>query len=113
MSGLRVRLLLPDAASTGASQVHVALRDTSQEDAEHPTVAETFAELPAGGEAELYLPVEAGALDPRNRYSVWAHVTPGNPERLAPGDFITTAATPVDMSDIEQERTIPVSLQQI
>lgn len=113
MSGLHIRVLLPTEVDAGAYQVSVALRDTSMEDAEHPTVAEVRTELQAGTVTEVYLPVPVDPLDPRNRYTLWVHASSGDTGRLAPGDYITTAAVPVGVSDIEQERRVDVALQRI
>jgi hypothetical protein len=112
--GLRVRVLPPPSAPTaGTLPVHAVLRDTSMEDVEHPTVAEVHTEMSADGTTELFLPVQADTLDPRNRYSLWVHAGTGDLERLTPGDLITTTALPVEGDDVRQQREIVVTLQQI
>jgi hypothetical protein len=112
MAGLHVRVLLSGAPDAGTYQVVVALRDTSREDAEHPTVATARVEVAAGAAAEVYLPVRV-ELDPRNRYTLWAHAAAGETERISPGDYLTTAVVPVTAPEVRQEREIELTLRRI
>jgi hypothetical protein len=82
------------------------------EDVEHPTVAEARAEV-VGAVTQVYLPASVEPLDRRNRYTLWVHASAGDVERLTPGDYITTSAVPVSVSDIEQEREVEATLQRI
>lgn len=97
MGRIRVRLDLPELRPEDRDcVVRVVVRDTTQADALHPTVAELADRVeldPGGVELSLDLPQD---LDPRHRYSVWAHLDHDGSGEIASGDLITTENVAVD-----------------
>ncbi|HEX5927888.1 MAG TPA: YbaY family lipoprotein [Solirubrobacterales bacterium] len=97
MGQVRFRLEVPASAPAGQeSTVRVAVRDTSEADALHPAVAEAVSRMAVdtdGVELSLDLPE---TLDPRHRYSVWAHVDRDGSGEIAAGDLITTRDVALD-----------------
>jgi uncharacterized lipoprotein YbaY len=94
---LTVRVQIDDPIpDDDGSTVRVALRDTSQADAHHPTVVEVVSVIRAADEpVEIALDVPENALDERHRYSVWTHIDHDGKGELSPGDLITTQNVPV------------------
>jgi hypothetical protein len=83
------------------------------EDTLHPTVAEATGGLkPGQSRIEIALELPDSGLDPRHRYSVWAHVDHGGTGEIKPGDLITTQNVPVSSADIDTE-AIEVPLTRI
>lgn len=115
MAELRVRVELPDLGpDDGRGTVRVVLRDTSMADGLDPTIAEAASAVPAGGDAvDLVLDVPAEAVDPRHRYSLWAHVDRAGDGALASGDLITTVNVPVTADDIAAGRSYDVPVVRI
>lgn len=97
-----MRLSLPDLRPEDAgATVRVTLRDTTMEDALHPTVAETTAILEGERDtAEVVMTVPSHALDPRHRYSVWVQVDHEGSGGVTPGDLITTQNVPITPDDL-------------
>jgi hypothetical protein len=91
-------LSAPDAGST----VRVAIRDTTLADALHPTVAEVIGILEPESEAELSVELPPERLNPRHRYSLWAHVDQAGDGEIRPGDLITTQNVPVRPEDVDR-----------
>jgi len=92
MSKIRFLLAIPDPGPRDSgSLVRLAIRDTTLADALHPTVAETTEGLDDAAEGiEVSLELPDQALDPRHRYSVWAHVDHEGQGEIQTGDLITT-----------------------
>jgi Type III secretion system lipoprotein chaperone (YscW) len=104
---------MPDLSATDAgSTVRVAIRDTSLADALHPTIAEATGTLKPDSEAELSVELPRERLDPRHRYSLWAHVDHHGDGEIRPGDLITTQNVPVRREDVDRGR-IEVPLTRI
>lgn len=82
-------------------------------DALHPTVAEATKVLePDREEIEVTLDIPEGVLDPRQRYSLWAHIDHEGTGQLKGGDMITTQNVPVTPEDVDG-RTLEVPLTRI
>lgn len=105
MPQIRVRLRIPDQRPEDhGSRVRVSLMDTSQADALHPTVTEATGVVSAGGDdVEVVLDVPEGALDARNRYSLFAHVDHRGDGKINPGDLIITQNVPVTIDQAGAE----------
>lgn len=103
MRRLQVRLRIPDRRPQDAgSTVRIALRDTTLADTEHPTIAEASGTLAPGGDwVELSVDVPDEQLDPRHRYSVWAHVDRDGSGEIRGGDLITTQDVAVRPDDLD------------
>jgi hypothetical protein len=82
-------------------------------DALHPTVAEATGVVEQDRDAiDLTLDIPEGTLEPRQRYSLWAHVDHGGTAQLKGGDLITTQNVPVTPEDVDG-RTLEVPLTRI
>lgn len=112
---LRVKLDLKGRDNNDLGQVvWIVLRDTSEADAVHPTVAETKGIIEAGSEIELTIDLPDNALEERHRYSLWAHVDHVGDGAIHPGDLITTENIPVVPSDTTEDASaVQVRLQRI
>lgn len=98
-----MRLRIPDLRATDAgSTVRIAIRDTTLADALHPTIAEATGTLEPDHEAELNVELPRERLDPRHRYSLWAHVDQDGGGEIRPGDLITTQNVPVQREDVDR-----------
>lgn len=115
MAELRVRVELSELGpddETGT--VRVVLRDTTLADGLDPTIVETASAVPVGGGAvDVVLDVPADAVDPRHRYSLWAHVDRAGDGALASGDLITTVNVPVTADDIAAGRSYDLPVARI
>ena len=102
MAQLTVRIEIGDPmADDDGSTARVALLDTSQADAHHPTIAEAVGVIDSADEPfEIVIDVPDGALDELSRYSLWAHVDQGSTGTIGSGDLITTQNIPVDPAEL-------------
>jgi hypothetical protein len=102
MNKIRLHLRIPDLLPDDqGSAVRIAVRDTTQADALHPTVAEASGTVPVDADdvkVDVNLPDQP--LDPRRRYSVWAHVDHSGNGQLGAGDLITTQDVQVGPEDV-------------
>jgi uncharacterized lipoprotein YbaY len=115
MSRLRLRLRVgdPDPDDRG-STVRVEIRDTTLADALHPTIAEATGTMaPDGERAELSVDLPDEPLDPRHRYSVWAHVDHTGNGQLQAGDLITAESIPIDPVDVDADDPVDVPMRRI
>lgn len=105
MGKVQLKVRIPDPIERDrGSTVRVAVRDTTQADALHPTVAEATGTVAASGEvAELSIDLPDEPLDPRHRYSVWAHVDHAGQGELRPGDLITTQDVQIGPDDVDAD----------
>jgi hypothetical protein len=62
---------------------------------------------------EVTLDVREGQLDPRHRYSIWAHVDHSGTGKLQRGDLITTTDIPVPADDVASGRVLEIRLTRI
>ena len=116
MGRLRVRLHVPDCRPNDAgSKVRVAVVDTSQADALHPTVVEAEGVVKAGSKRiDVTLDVPSGALQKRHRYALTAHVDHAGTGAFQAGDLIITESIPVTVEDAERDVvTIDANLTRI
>ena len=102
MPRLTVRVQIDDPIhDDDNSLLRLALLDTSQADAHHPTVAEATGSIGSADDpVEVVIDVPEAALDVRNRYSLFAHVDHDGSGLLVSGDLITTRDVPVDPREL-------------
>lgn len=104
MSAIHFRLDVPEPGpQDSGSLLRLAIRDTTLADALHPTVAETTASVEDAGGIEVTLELPDEALDPRRRYSVWAHLDHEGEGEIKTGDLITTQEVSVRPEHIDAE----------
>jgi uncharacterized lipoprotein YbaY len=92
------RVVFPaDDRPADAAALVVRLEDVSLADAPATTVAQQRIEHPAtdAGDVPFRIEVPEGALDPRRRYTLRAHVDVSGTGTVTAGDFVSTVATPV------------------
>lgn len=105
MSKIRFRLEIPDPGpDDSGSLLRLAIRDTTLADALHPTIAETTEGVENAAEGmEVTLDLPDQGLDPRHRYSVWAHLDHEGQGEIQSGDLITTQDVSVLPEHVDAE----------
>lgn len=104
MGQLRVELeVLGDDLESDDGMVHVTIRDTTMADTLHPLIAEASAPLAQMRTGVFDMEVPDGAMEPRHRYSLFAHVDHSGDGSITGGDLISTEDIEVRPDHLDED----------
>jgi hypothetical protein len=108
---IRGEIVFPSNAAPGvAVRATIELRDVSLQDApSRVLVSKVINDVPVGPRERVRFALDAPILDKARALEMRVQIDMGTKQRHAPGDFLSTVATPVAPSGDVEGLVVPVS----